>query len=48
MPLKIFITGANSGIGEALAIQYAKQDVILGLVARRKKELLALKNKINR
>ena len=47
MPLKIFITGANSGIGEALAIQYAKQDVILGLVARRKKELLALQKKLS-
>lgn len=47
MPLKIFITGANSGIGEALAIEYAKQGAILGLVARRKKELQTLQKKLN-
>lgn len=33
--LKVFITGASSGIGEALAKEYASQGAILGLVARR-------------
>ncbi|MGN6669588.1 MAG: SDR family oxidoreductase [Trinickia sp.] len=34
-PLKVFITGASSGIGLALAEQYARQGATLGLVARR-------------
>jgi short-subunit dehydrogenase len=34
-PLKVFITGASSGIGEALAADYARRGAILGLVARR-------------
>ena len=34
-PLKVFITGASSGIGEALAAEYARRGAILGLVARR-------------
>lgn len=33
--LKVFITGASSGIGMALAEQYARQGATLGLVARR-------------
>ncbi len=37
---KVFITGASSGIGQALAAHYAAQGAILGLVARRG-ELLA-------
>lgn len=45
--MKVFITGASSGIGEALAYEYAKryqnQDTIIGLVARRSQHLHALK-----
>lgn len=39
---RVFITGASSGIGRALARYYAKQGARLGLVARRKSELEAL------
>ena len=42
---KIFITGASSGIGEALAIEYAKRGAILGLCARRTEKLDDVANK---
>ena len=42
---KIFITGASSGIGEALAIEYAKRWAILGLCARRTEKLDDVANK---
>jgi NAD(P)-dependent dehydrogenase (short-subunit alcohol dehydrogenase family) len=35
LALKVFITGASSGIGEALAVYYAAQGATLGLVSRR-------------
>ena len=38
-PTRIFLTGASTGLGEGLARHYAREGVILGLVARRK-ELL--------
>jgi short-subunit dehydrogenase len=41
----VFLTGASSGIGEALALELAKRGVLLGLVARRKNELRALADK---
>jgi short-subunit dehydrogenase len=34
-PLKVFITGASSGIGAALAAHYARRGAVLGLGARR-------------
>ena len=39
LPLKVFLTGASSGIGEALARYYAARGAVLGLVARRSAEL---------
>ncbi len=38
-PLKVFLTGASSGLGQALAREYAQQGAILGLVARREDAL---------
>uniref|UniRef100_UPI001964F8F9 SDR family NAD(P)-dependent oxidoreductase n=1 Tax=Burkholderia sp. LMG 13014 TaxID=2709306 RepID=UPI001964F8F9 len=34
-PLKVFITGASSGLGLAMAEEYARQGATLALVARR-------------
>jgi len=41
--VKVFLTGASSGIGEALARHYAGEGATLGLVARRGDLLQALK-----
>jgi short-subunit dehydrogenase len=45
-PLRVFITGATSGIGESLARQYADQGAVLGLVGRRLELLRKIKSKI--
>jgi short-subunit dehydrogenase len=41
--VKVFLTGASSGIGEALARHYAARGATLGLVARRGAHLESLK-----
>jgi hypothetical protein len=46
MPLRVFVTGASSGIGAALARQYAMQGAQLGLFARREELLRALQVEI--
>lgn len=46
MALKVFITGASSGIGEALAVYYAAQGATLGLVARRAEFLADLNQRL--
>ena len=40
--MRIFLTGASSGLGEALARHYASGDTTLGLAARRADQLHAL------
>ncbi len=42
MPMNVFITGASSGIGAALAREFASRGASLGLVARRREVLDAL------
>jgi short-subunit dehydrogenase len=41
VPLRVFITGASSGIGLALAEEYVRRGAVLGLVARRGDTLVA-------
>ena len=43
---KVFITGASSGIGSALASHYANRGAILGLAARRREQLEALADEL--
>ncbi len=43
---RIFITGASSGIGAALARHYAQQGAVLGLVARRRETLEQLRDSL--
>jgi len=43
MQQRVFITGASSGIGAALAAAYAQQGAVLGLVARRRDMLEQLR-----
>lgn len=44
--LKVFITGASSGIGQALAEHYAKEGAIIGLAARRQDLLNTLQDSL--
>ena len=44
--MKVFITGASSGIGEALAVYYAAKGATLGLAARRAEALAALNQRL--
>jgi hypothetical protein len=46
MPLRVFITGASSGIGEALARHYRAEGATLGLFARREERLRDLADSI--
>ncbi len=43
---RIFITGASSGIGRALAEHYARQGAVLGLAARRVDQLAQLSSEL--
>ncbi len=47
MPLKVFITGASSGIGAALARHYAGRGATLGLAARRAEQMQALADSLS-
>jgi NAD(P)-dependent dehydrogenase (short-subunit alcohol dehydrogenase family) len=44
---RVFITGASSGIGAALARAYASQGAVLGLVARRREVLEQLRSSLD-
>ena len=47
MGLKIIITGASSGIGQALAKEYDKEGVVIGLLSRRKDKLIELQKTLS-
>lgn len=47
MTAKVFITGASSGLGAALARAYARRGATLGLLARRRDALVALASSLN-
>ena len=47
MPLKVFITGASSGIGAALARHYAERGATLGLAARRAEQTQTLADSLS-
>lgn len=47
MPRRVFITGASSGIGQALALEYAKKGAVLGLVARSASRLAAMQAQLD-
>ena len=44
----VIITGASSGLGKAVAIQFAKKDAKVVLAARRMEKLIELKEEINK
>ncbi len=44
--MKVFLTGASSGIGEALARRYSARGATLGLVARRADRLASLRSSL--
>ena len=46
MSLTVLISGASSGLGRSLALQYAKQGATLGLIARRRELLKDLSQQI--
>ncbi|WP_209022611.1 SDR family oxidoreductase [Rhodocyclus gracilis] len=45
-PRRLFITGASSGIGEALVAHYASDQTIIGVVGRRPERLHALARRL--
>lgn len=44
--MRAIITGASSGIGQAIALEYVKQGAIVGLIARRVEKLKELTDRI--
>ena len=48
MPDSVLITGASSGIGRALAIEFSRRGYALGLCARRLELLENLQHELNR